>query len=153
LSVTSEIRNGGGFKLLSALGQVCEVTQRPRLVPLLETLVLGPICEVGSFRNMVFARVAAYGGCRRPTLRRVSTRIHDYRRGWTKIVWDLDITSRCVELGLYAHSVSFPAHFGLLRNYSFPPFPSGFYGGLNHSAYIMYIAAHRFPHTEVHSDR
>ncbi|KAJ2925855.1 hypothetical protein H1R20_g11232, partial [Candolleomyces eurysporus] len=59
------------FQLLDALSEACEETQIPRMLPLLETLKLNSIDSEDSVREMVSARVAAYGGCGRSKLRRV----------------------------------------------------------------------------------
>ncbi|KAJ2921423.1 hypothetical protein H1R20_g15673, partial [Candolleomyces eurysporus] len=58
-------------QLLDALSEACEETQMPRMLPLLETLKLDSIYSEDSVREMVSARVAAYGGCGRSKLRRV----------------------------------------------------------------------------------
>ncbi|KAJ2916362.1 hypothetical protein MD484_g4037, partial [Candolleomyces efflorescens] len=73
LRVTSEMgRQPNSLQLLDALSEVCPVTQRPRMLPLLETLVLDSVRSIESVRMMALARVAGYGGFDRPKLRRVS---------------------------------------------------------------------------------
>ncbi|RXW20356.1 hypothetical protein EST38_g5499 [Candolleomyces aberdarensis] len=59
------------LQLLDALSEACEETQRPRMLPLLETLRLDFVHLVDRVREMVSARVAAYGGYGRSKLRRV----------------------------------------------------------------------------------
>ncbi|KAJ2921969.1 hypothetical protein H1R20_g15131, partial [Candolleomyces eurysporus] len=60
------------FQLLDALSEVCEETQRPRMLPLLETLIFKSLHSEDDVREMV-ASVAAYGGCGKSKLRRVFT--------------------------------------------------------------------------------
>jgi hypothetical protein len=94
LRITSEIgRRENSLQLLDALSEVCEVPQRPRVLPLLETLVLDSVRSIESVRIMVFARVAAYGESDRPKLRRVSAEL----KGDT-FVLDMDLSSHaCLE--------------------------------------------------------
>ncbi|KAJ2935219.1 hypothetical protein H1R20_g1876, partial [Candolleomyces eurysporus] len=57
-------------QLLDALSEVCEETQRPRMLPLLETLIFKALHSEDDVR---VASVAAYGGCGKSKLRRVFT--------------------------------------------------------------------------------
>jgi hypothetical protein len=76
-------------QLVDALSEVCEVTQRPRLLPHLETLVLDSVSSVERVRGMVSTRVAAYGGYCNSKLRRVSAELRgDY------FVLDMDLASQ-----------------------------------------------------------
>ncbi|KAJ2921426.1 hypothetical protein H1R20_g15671, partial [Candolleomyces eurysporus] len=58
-------------QLLGALSEACEEIQMPRMLPMLETLILDSIHSEDSVREMVSTRVAAYGGCGKSKLRRV----------------------------------------------------------------------------------
>jgi hypothetical protein len=92
LKVTSGLGTHSNFpvQLLDALSEVRQSTQRPRLFPQLEVLVLESVCPVDRVREMVSARVAAYGGPGRSTpLRRVSAQ----RREVGGFVLDMDLTA------------------------------------------------------------
>ncbi|KAJ2921970.1 hypothetical protein H1R20_g15130, partial [Candolleomyces eurysporus] len=65
------------FQLLDPLSEACEETQRPRMLPLLETLTLEYVNSEDRVRKMVSARVAAYGGCGNSKLRRVCAQYID----------------------------------------------------------------------------
>jgi hypothetical protein len=81
--------DAASFQLLDALSEVWPGTQWPRLFPLLELLVLDSVHSVDRVREMVSARVAAYGGCGKSTpLRRVSA-----QREVGGFVLDMDLTS------------------------------------------------------------
>ncbi|KAJ2921532.1 hypothetical protein H1R20_g15559, partial [Candolleomyces eurysporus] len=70
LRVTSEIgKNSNSLQLLEALSEVCGDAPRPRLLPLLETLILDSVRSAGAVRRMVADRLSAYGGDGRPKLR------------------------------------------------------------------------------------
>ncbi|RXW20361.1 hypothetical protein EST38_g5496 [Candolleomyces aberdarensis] len=66
------------LQLLDALSEACEETQRPRMLPLLETLMLKFVHSKDSVREMVSARVAAYGGWGKSKLRRVCAQYIDF---------------------------------------------------------------------------
>ncbi|RXW20349.1 hypothetical protein EST38_g5502 [Candolleomyces aberdarensis] len=73
LRVTSEIgQNSDSLQLLEALSEVCGDVPRPRLLPVLETLILDSVRSVVDVRRMVSDRIAAYGANGRSKLRRVS---------------------------------------------------------------------------------
>ncbi|KAJ2921968.1 hypothetical protein H1R20_g15129, partial [Candolleomyces eurysporus] len=66
------------FQLLDALSEACEEIQRPRMLPLLETLIFDSVPSEDSVREMISARAAAYGGCGKSKLRRVIVQPIDF---------------------------------------------------------------------------
>jgi hypothetical protein len=63
------------LRLVDTLSEACEQTQRPRMLPRLETLILDSVSSVEDVRRMVSDRVAAYGGYDKSKLRRVSAEL------------------------------------------------------------------------------
>jgi hypothetical protein len=73
LRVTSGVgRHPDSLQLLDALSEACEDSQEPRMLPLLETLILDSVVSVEDVQRMVSDRIAAYGGKGKSKLRRVS---------------------------------------------------------------------------------
>ncbi|KAJ2921535.1 hypothetical protein H1R20_g15560, partial [Candolleomyces eurysporus] len=92
LRVTKVLQHPDCLQLLDALSEAseaCEDTQEPRMLPLLETLALDSVCSVERVREMVSARVAAYGGFRKSKLRRVFADLT--KKGFAL---DMDLTSQ-----------------------------------------------------------
>ncbi|KAJ2921533.1 hypothetical protein H1R20_g15558, partial [Candolleomyces eurysporus] len=78
LRVTSDFARHSdvSLQLLDALGKACEETHGPRMLPLLEMPRLDSVHSVDSVREMVSARISAYGGDGRSKLRRVSAQFN-----------------------------------------------------------------------------
>ncbi|RXW20348.1 hypothetical protein EST38_g5501 [Candolleomyces aberdarensis] len=96
LRVTSDLAQHPdvSVQLLAALSEACEETQRPRMFPLLETLILDSVHSGDSVQEMVSTRVAAYGGYGRLKLRRIYAQVIDPDSEEPEYALEMDLHER-----------------------------------------------------------